>query len=213
MTAILRTLRRTTPEAASRAVQNVLQTQLRALLALSVIAALGLPAQAEIYKTVDEHGNVVFTDIPPREDDENAEQIIIENPNSFAVDEAIPNANEWIVESEEGEEEEPPFSYLALEIVSPADDEPVRENAGNITIVTNVNPRLQRGHVARLLMDGTVVQEGSRASFDLANVDRGTHTITVEIVDESGQVLIRSNQSTFHMLRYAGGAARPGPAS
>lgn len=177
------------------------------LLALSLIAALGLPAQAEIYRTVDENGNVVFTDIPPREDDENAEQIIIENPNSFAVEEAVPNADAWIVEPEEGETEEAPFRYEALDIVSPADDEPVRENAGNITVVTNLSPRLQRGHVARLLMDGSVAQEGSQASFDLANVDRGTHTIAVEIVDENGRVLIRSDQSTFHMLRFAGGPA------
>lgn len=177
------------------------------LLALCLIAALGLPAQAEIYRTVDENGNVVFTDIPPREDDENAEQIIIENPNSFAVEEAIPNADAWIVEPEEGETEEAPFRYEALDIVSPADDEPVRENAGNITVVTNLSPRLQRGHVARLLMDGSVAQEGSQASFDLANVDRGTHTIAVEIVDENGRVLIRSDQSTFHMLRFAGGPA------
>ena len=30
-------------------------------------------------------------------------------------------------------------------------------------------------------------------------------------VDENGDVLIRSSESTFHMLRFAGGA-RPGPA-
>ncbi len=180
---------------------------LKNTLLLSIVAMLSLPAAAQIYKTVDEDGNVVFTDIPPREDDENAEQIIIENPNSFAVEEAIPNTDAWIVETEEGEEEEPPFRYQALEIVSPADDEPVRENAGNITIVTNLNPRLQRGHVARLLMDGAVVQEGPQGSFDLANVDRGTHKIAVEIVDERGQVLIRSGESTFHMLRFAGGPA------
>lgn len=180
----------------------------RVALALGFIAALSLPvpAESQIFRTVDEDGNVVFTDIPPREDDENAEQIIIENPNSFAVEEAIPKADAWIVEPEEGEEAEPPFRYNALEIVSPADDEPVRENAGNITIVTNVSPRMQRGHVARLLMDGSVVQEGPQASFDLANVDRGTHTIAVEIIDEQGQVLIRTEESTFHMLRFAGGA-------
>lgn len=195
MTAILKTVTDNFP------------SHLRIALALGIIATLSLPAQAEIYKTVDEDGNVVFTDIPPREDDENAEQIIIENPNSFAVEEAIPNADAWIVESEEGDAEEAPFRYDALQIVSPADDEPVRENAGNVTIVTNLSPRLQRGHVARLLMDGSVVQEGPQASFRLANVDRGTHTISVEIVDESGQVMIRSNPSTFHLLRFAGGGA------
>ena len=149
-----------------------LQNQRHSSLALILLFALGIPAQAEIYKTVDEDGNVVFTDIPPREDDENAEQIIVENPNSFAVEEAIPNAEAWIVEAEEGEEQEPPFRYTALEIVSPSDDEPVRENAGNITIVTNISPRLQRDHVARLLMDGVMVQEGPQTSFSLVNVDQ-----------------------------------------
>ena len=177
-----------------------------AVLGFVVAICLSAPAASQIYKTVDEQGNVVFTDIPPREDDQNAEQIIVEDPNSFAVEEAIPSADAWIVEQPEGEAEEAPFRYNTLEIVSPADDEPVRENAGNITIVTNVSPRLQRGHVARLLMDGAVVQEGPQASFSLANVDRGTHTIAVEIVDEQGQVLIRTVNSTFHMLRFAGGA-------
>jgi len=194
-----------------RIVTSSLYAPARAALALGFIAALSLPmpALSQIYRTVDEDGNVVFTDIPPRED-ESAEQIVVENPNSFAVDEAIPKADAWIVEPEEGEEAEPPFRYNTLEIVSPSDDEPVRENAGNITIVTNVSPRMQRGHVARLLMDGAVVQEGQQASFDLANVDRGTHTIAVEIIDEQGKVLIRTEDSTFHMLRFAGGGPRPG---
>lgn len=184
---------------------------LSAALVLGAVATLCLPAQAEIFKTVDKEGNVVFTDIPPRDDDKNAEQIIIENPNSFAVEEAIPNADEWIVEPEEEGETEEPFRYQTLEIVSPTDDEALRENAGNVTIVTNLSPRLQRGHIARLLIDGSVAQEGPQASFELANVDRGTHTITVEIIDERGQVLIQSEPSTFHMLRYAGGAPRPSP--
>ena len=195
----------------SRFLASQLPGSLVFALSTALLFSLNLSAQAEIYKTVDEDGNVVFTDIPPREDDENAEQIIIENPNSFAVDEAIPNADAWIVETEEGEEEEPPFRYAALQIVSPADDEPVRENAGNITIVTNISPQLQRGHIARLLMDGSVVQEGPQASFSLVNVDRGTHVIEVEVLDDQAQALIRSDQSTFHMLRYAGGG-RAGPA-
>ena len=171
-----------------------------------LIATAAVPAQAgegRIYRTVDEDGNVVFTDIPPREDDENAEQIIVEMPNSFEVEEAIPTPEgQWIVESED-EEAEAAFRYDTLEIVSPADDEPVRENAGNVTIVTNVSPRLQSGHRVRLLMDGAVAQEGAQGTFSLANVDRGTHTVALEIVDGAGNVLIRSPDSTFHMLRFS----------
>lgn len=168
----------------------------------ALVAGQAAAGEGRIYRTVDEHGNVVFTDIPPREDDDDAEQIIVETPNSFAPEEAMPaNQGQWIVEPDE-EEEVAPFSYDALEIVSPPNDEAVRENAGNVTIVGNISPGLRIGHRVRLLMDGTVAQEGTQTSFSLSNVDRGTHTIALEIVDDAGVVLSRSPDSTFHMLRY-----------
>jgi hypothetical protein len=60
---------------------------------------LASAAHGQIYRTVDENGNVVFTDIPPREGD-TAEQVIVEQPNSFAVEEAIGPREQWIVEPE-----------------------------------------------------------------------------------------------------------------
>lgn len=157
-------------------------------------------ASSRIYRTVDEQGNVVFTDVPPREDEESA-QIVIETPNSFDAREAIPQRDAWIVEPTD-EAAAPAFTYESLSIVSPQNDEAVRENAGNLSIVANVNPRLQYGHVMRLMMDGAVIQEGRQTTFTLANVDRGTHVIGLEIIDEQGQVVARSDDSTFHMLRY-----------
>jgi hypothetical protein len=186
------------------ALKFLLTASLTGTLALiCLIPGAAAAGENRIYKTVDADGNVVFTDIPPREDDQNAEQIIVEQPNSFAVGEAIPSSDQWIVEPGQTAGEEPPFRYNTLSIVSPADDEPVRENAGNVTIVSNVSPRLQSGHVIRLLMDGAVAQEGAQGTFNLANVDRGTHTIALEILDSNGNVLIRSDNSTFHLLRYA----------
>jgi len=189
-------------------------TIVRAVLATILLLAFthAGAAQSKIYKTVDEHGNVVFTDIPPR-DNETGEQIIVENPNSFATDEALGPREQWIVDEEDGTSalEDAPFSYQSLEIKFPQPDEPVRENAGNITIVAVANPRLQLDHRMRLLMDGQPVQEGRQSQFSLENVDRGTHTIATEILDGRGNILIRSPASTFHMLRVA--AARKQPRS
>lgn len=178
------------------------------LLLAALVAWTGSAFAQQIYKTVDENGNVVFTDIPPR-DDEVGEQIVVEQPNSFSVDEAVGDRSQWIVEpdaDEDADAEEPRERYLSLAIVSPADDEAIRENAGNITIVTEPTPHLKVGHRMRLIMDGQQVQEGRQAQFKLENVDRGTHTIATEILDEQGRVLIRSAPSTFHMLRVAIGA-------
>lgn len=180
--------------------RNQIQTTLSALIAVAALLCAG-PAISQIYKTVDEEGNVVFTDIPPREDTEGAQQIVVETPNSFAIEEAIGPREEWVVESEEGEEEVA-FSYKSLTIASPTSDESIRENAGNVSIVAVSNPSLQSGHRMRLVMDGAAIKEGSQTRFDLENVDRGTHVIATEIVDDSGNVLIRSTDTTFHLQRF-----------
>lgn len=169
---------------------------------------LASAAHGQIYRTVDENGNVVFTDIPPREGD-TAEQVIVEQPNSFAVEEAIGPREQWIVEPEATAEDEPAFSYKSLEIKSPQDDEAVRENAGNITVIGVASPRLQQGHRMRLVMDGQPVEEGRQSQFALENVDRGTHVLALEIIDDKGRTLIRSDQHSFHMLRVS---VRPAPA-
>ena len=177
---------------------------IRHCLILILLMSTGLAAiQAEaasgrIYRTVDENGNVVFTDVPPRED-EPAEQVVIETPNTFASEDAVPEADAWVVE----DADEEPFSYNTLSIASPPDDEPLRENAGNVTIVANVNPKLQPGHIMRLLLDGGVAREGPQTSFQLTDVDRGTHKVVLEIVDRDGTVLKRSDPSTFHLQRIA----------
>ena len=180
--------------------RNQFQTTLTALIAVAALLFAG-PAISQIYKTVDEDGNVVFTDIPPREDLQGAEQIVIENPNSFAIEEAIGPREEWVIEPEEGEEEVA-FSYKSLLIASPTEDESLRENQGNVSIIAVANPRLQSGHRMRLVMDGASIQEGSQSRFDLENVDRGTHVVAAEIVDDSGNVLIRSTDTTFHLQRF-----------
>ncbi|MGE0624223.1 MAG: DUF4124 domain-containing protein [Pseudomonadales bacterium] len=168
---------------------------------LMIAFATADAAGGRIYKTVDEQGNVVFTDVPPPEEDTSS-QVVVENPNSFDPKEAIPEAESWVVETPEAAAE-PVFSYEALSIASPQNDESVRENAGNITIIANVEPKLRPGHVMRLLIDGAPAQEGHQTTFTLANVDRGTHVVTLEIADAGGRVIKRSEDSTFHMLRYA----------
>ena len=169
------------------------------LVSAGTVAIAADAATSRIYRTTDEHGNVVLTDIPPR-DGESAEQVVLAAPNTFTAEEALPDAQTWIVE-EDGDVVEASFSYRTLSIASPQDDQAVRENAGNLTVVANISPVLQPGHIMRLLMDGSVVQEGPQSSFELANVDRGTHTIALEVVDQEGIVLKRSDSITFHMLR------------
>ncbi len=87
-------------------------------------------------------------------------------------------------------------------VVSPAMDAPLRDNTGNVNVQISVEPFLLSGHRLRLLMDGVSVGEATSPNFFLPNVDRGTHTLVVEVIDPEGAVLQSAAASTFHMQRF-----------
>lgn len=167
-----------------------------------LLAALGpAMATAEIYRTVDEHGNVVFTDIPPPSG-QTSESVTINPVNTFAV--PAPAVTAPPVEADVPEV----AHYDSIRILTPANDATVRENAGNVTVAVALIPPLRAGDRLVLYMDGNqspVRAQG--ASFQLENVDRGSHTIGVRVLDDSGRVAAEAETSTFHLQRVS--ALRP----
>lgn len=168
---------------------------------------------ATIYKKIDANGNVVFTDIPPRAE-ETAETIDLNSPNSFTpndaelVDPAMLTADTDATEEAAAAD----YEYSALYVTSPTDDATLRDNAGNVTVTAQVEPGLAANHALRLVMDGTPVATGNQTgTFPLANVDRGTHQIQVQVVDEEGTVVFAGQPSVFHLMRYS--ALNPGAAN
>lgn len=142
-----------------------------------------------VYKTVDEDGNVVFTDQPS----ENTEEIklqklqTVENPHpaKYRASSKLPGDTQAAL-------------YKSLLVTNPADGSGLRNNSGNVSISILVEPSLRRGHKIIISMDGKEIGSGSRAA--LQNVDRGTHSISASVVDGNGKKLI-STSSNFSMLR------------
>ncbi|MCZ6458867.1 MAG: DUF4124 domain-containing protein [Gammaproteobacteria bacterium] len=199
--------------ATSAAARSAAATFVAAVSATLIIAALLLPSAAtaaQIYKHTDENGNVVFTDVPPRQG-ASAETVEVQvtAPNSFETPEALrvdPNA--WIVDPADAEAEIAAFSYQYSRITSPADDASVRENAGNVTLTAEIVPSLRTGDQLHLVIDSTLQQVTRSPHFNLTNVDRGTHVARVDVVDAAGKVLLSGQPSTFHLQRFAGGDPR-----
>ena len=166
-------------------------------------------ADARIYRTVDENGNVVFTDVPPKDQ---AETVELGQSNQYTP-EAASGRTRANRDALAAEEEEAPqiISYEWVNIESPGDDEAIRNNAGNLTIVVGSSPTVDRsvGHSIEVLLDGQP-QSASEDPLSLENVDRGTHTLVARIIDQDGEILATSNPVTFHMLRYF---KRPGGGS
>ena len=96
----------------------------------------------------------------------------------------------------------PVDSYIRAEILYPADDAAVRSNAGTLTVLVRVDPQMQDGHRLQLLLDGVPsATAGRKPEFHLENIDRGTHTLQLQIIDGSGRVLFTGPPVRFHLLR------------
>jgi hypothetical protein len=82
-------------------------------------------------------------------------------------------------------------------VVSPAIDETVHSNTGSIRVVVADVPR---GLQLQPLLDGEAVSEPVAASaFDLSGVTRGTHELTVRLLDADGREVMRTSPVTFHV--------------
>jgi len=164
------------------------------LAVLCAIVALGpgLAVAATIYKSTDEQGKVIYSDEP--------------RPGAVKIE--IPTEPAGIVPVPSGEakakppapaQELPP--YRSLTIVAPADDAVVEYGGGWVNVFVSVEPALKvdRGHLVRLRLDGRLLHTGTGATTAaIPDVERGTHTLQAEIVDQTGTVLIVSAPVTFY---------------
>ena len=160
-----------------------------------------LPVTAEVYRWVDENGNTVFSDQPSA----NAKQIELPEPSTYSPV-VIPAETQADSEQTDAdaEEEMPAAPNYQLQIASPQDDEALRVNDGNLTVNIQIRPALsqQRGDMIQLRMDGRPYgQPRAGLSFNLANVDRGTHTLSAVVMNANGEELAQSATIKFHLQR------------
>ncbi len=156
---------------------------------------------AEVYRWIDENGNTVYSDQPVG----NAEQIVLPEPSTYSPVVVPLAASEEMTEDVSSEDDEMPAApSYQLQIASPQDDEAIRVNNGNLTVNIQIRPPLsqKRGDMIQLRMDGQPYGEPrSSLSFNLANVDRGTHTLSAVVMNASGEQLAQSPSIKFHLQR------------
>lgn len=164
-----------------------------------VLITLASAASADVYRSVDEDGNIIFSDTPS----EGAEKIELRDAQTV---ESQPGTESFEYEPPKSD---PPPRYKGVAITSPQDNEAVRANNGNITIGMSVNPSLKPGDKLVLTMDGKEIASGRSTSVSLENVDRGTHTLSARVVGRDGKTLASSESVKFHLLRHS--VQHPGP--
>lgn len=161
---------------------------------LLIICLIALPVTAEVFTYIDAQGNRVYTDQPGSG---NAKRVPLAPSNRMSANPggAAPVAGKKAATK-------PLFHYDMLRVLVPEPDATVRSSAGEIIVSVTSEPGLQRGHRYRLLLDGQPTADpGLSPVFALSNIDRGSHNLSVEILDEQGRTVERTANQPFHMLR------------
>ena len=161
-------------------------------LILSLMFYASFTVAEEVYKTVDEDGNIIFTDKPT----EGSEKVILRELKTIDN----PNPAKYRPLPDKPENVDPGDIYGTLLITNPANGSGLRNNAGNVSISVSVEPSLRPGHKLIITMDGKEISNGAATSTSLTNVDRGTHSLVARVVDANGNT-IKSTSSSFSLLR------------
>ncbi len=161
------------------------------------ILLLSTVCSAEVYRSVDKEGNVVFSDTPS----EHAEPITIDVAPSYSPPTFEP------LQTDVQTEKEPaiPVPAYQISITSPVQNQTF-QNPESITVKVNIKPNLsaQRGDKLVFKLDGVSVTEPqTQPSAALQNIDRGSHIVLAQIVDKNGKVLKSSKSVLFHVQRHS----------
>ena len=156
---------------------------------LSILLLITLGVSAEVYRSVDENGNVVFTDKPSP----GAETIDLEDVQTINVP-PPPDINY-------SPRKQPEKAYTEVTIISPQNDQAIRNDAGNVTVNVGVKPALQPSDSLVLYLDGKEIMLGKAMAKAFSGLDRGTHTVRAAVKDANGKVQKGSSTVSFHLLR------------
>jgi hypothetical protein len=167
------------------------------------------PAKDQVYKWVDKDGVVHYSSTPPAEGAQPARLPPVQTYKGGTK----PPLEKFAKPTAKGNVS----AGSQIEVVTPSSDETFRGGERVVPVAVLVTPQLSEAQKLVYLLDGTPASPPtSDTSFALTGVDRGTHTVSVSLVDaNTGETLATSSGVTFHMkppIADQGGKTNPPPA-
>lgn len=161
-----------------------------ALLSVSVVAET-------VYKKTKPDGSVEFTD----QASQDSEEVKVRKPTSFSPPK-LPRL------SLPSKKLSPSFNYELI-IVKPVNDSTLL-NEMEIPVSITLQPALKTGYGHKIyyqLAGQSITSDKTSVVFK--NVDRGTHTISVSIVNNDGEIVSPIASSVIHVKRFFKKPASP----
>jgi len=163
---------------------------------------------AEVYRTVDQKGNITYSDSPSGK---NSEIVNLPPDSSHPSSNATMNNN---TENTASDNASPPSAlqldrkpYTEFSFKSPTDQETIH-NQPIINVDFNLKPELQKGDLIQLYMDGAAFDKPVAAThFELKTIDRGTHQLYGVLMDANKTKLAQTMIITIYVHQASLGPA------
>lgn len=173
------------------------------LIAVLLAAMLSCPmlAQSDIYKVTHPDGSVSFTDQPPRGDDSSTVELLDNNrTNTIPGLEPKPDTAETGEEAAQSVTTE--VTLKSVRIVSPIDQTTIPMGPGHFSVLADATPGLAPDETLQLLMDDAPVGDPTTdTTWDLRFVIRGEHSLVINRLDSTGEVIAMSEPVIVYVLR------------
>jgi len=177
---------------------------LTSLCALSGLLMASSVSSQVAYTWVDKDGVVHFSDTPSQ----GAKAISLPNLESSAPAPRVESTESLAPQAKntpEPQTDEKPKADkplpLSLSMLTPQHDETIRSNPGSINIQLEANRKLGIGEQLQLFLDGKPYgAPQSRLTWQLNDIDRGTHTLAVQ-AKRSGKLIASTSPITVHLHR------------
>lgn len=145
-------------------------------------------ASAQVYKSTDENGNPVFSDVPSQD----ATPVKLAPINVMDSVKIEPRATEG-----QSDDSVLPVAYK-ISIQQPEEEQTFR-NTREFPVSVSLEPGLQKGHAVAISLNGEIQVRGEQLSAVLTDVDRGSHRVTASVVDSGGRPIVTSATVVVHM--------------
>ncbi len=173
------------------------------LCALSGALVIPLANAQVAYTWVDKNGVMHFSDTP----NQGAKTISLPNLEAAAPAPKVQSTESLEPQASNDEPEEAPVTQsekplpLQVTIQSPQHGETIRSNRGLLSVELELNRKLGIGEQLQLILDGTPYGAPQNSTtWQLRNIDRGAHTISVQ-AKRSGKLIASTSPITVHLHR------------
>lgn len=165
-----------------------------ALLLVLLAAAATVATAATTYRWVDEQGVTHYSDQPHP----GADKIQLAQPQTYSAPQASAQPGGSRAAQPGAGPADRSFQYSRCAIVQPADDEVLLEQA--VTVRGELSPPVRPGDHVYLVFDTATMEAPSpgQLEFHIEPVERGTHSVSLQVRDGSGRAVCQSQPVSFH---------------